>query len=468
MAPEQIEHPSEVDHRADIYALGVVFYQMLTGELPGKDLQAPSRKVQIDVRLDEIVLKAMEKNPDLRYQQASVMKTRVDDLGAVAPESNKERMEPPVVKNRSTGKWNAIGCGVFGLAGVVAVVLVVTVVHWVSPRQSERLQLEETRAKTQAEQTPPAASPAPADLAEEFVNLDLEIAQARAAYLEDDPQRMEVESRMKALLEKNPDLPNDESRAIVAQREVALSAEILDLSKKFGAAHPKIIELKQKIDALEKLPKIGAKEFETKTTREILARDLPPGNRLEVRLVTPGDPSAKVVKDEREGVAKMDIPVSDKIIICDQHIEQAGLLKADDGFDMNITLNEVGAKRLAEATKSDFGKLRLAILIDGKLNVAPVVNAQLGKKFLLSGIKNYDEYMDLYRSFPCWDPQNNSLDTMRWLLKIDAEEYARSYAEASAFVRNNVTATTMGCDADECPQAAWTPDFSAFRKNART
>src|SRR5207244_2355 len=38
MAPEQVSHPAEVDHRADIYALGVVFYQMLTGELPGKRL----------------------------------------------------------------------------------------------------------------------------------------------------------------------------------------------------------------------------------------------------------------------------------------------------------------------------------------------------------------------------------------------------------------------------------------------
>ncbi len=85
MAPEQIDHPSEVDHRADIYALGVVFYQMLTGELPGKRLEAPSKKVHIDVRLDEIVLRAMEKDPELRFQKASVMRTRVEDLGVEQP-----------------------------------------------------------------------------------------------------------------------------------------------------------------------------------------------------------------------------------------------------------------------------------------------------------------------------------------------------------------------------------------------
>jgi len=85
MAPEQVEHPQEVDHRADIYALGVVFYQMLTGELPIGRFGPPSRKVQIDVRLDEIVLRALEKEPELRYQQASGLKTAVETVVRTRP-----------------------------------------------------------------------------------------------------------------------------------------------------------------------------------------------------------------------------------------------------------------------------------------------------------------------------------------------------------------------------------------------
>jgi serine/threonine protein kinase len=82
MAPEQIDHPSGVDHRADIYALGVIFYQMLTGELPDKPLTPPSSRILIDVRLDEVVIRALERNPSLRFQQAGDLKTRVEEIAS--------------------------------------------------------------------------------------------------------------------------------------------------------------------------------------------------------------------------------------------------------------------------------------------------------------------------------------------------------------------------------------------------
>ena len=55
---------------------------MLTGELPGKPIEPPSSKVQIDVRLDEVVLRALEKNPELRYQQVSEVKTMVESISS--------------------------------------------------------------------------------------------------------------------------------------------------------------------------------------------------------------------------------------------------------------------------------------------------------------------------------------------------------------------------------------------------
>jgi predicted Ser/Thr protein kinase len=87
MAPEQMEKPTAVDHRADIFSLGVVFYEMLTGELPlGKFAPPSTRKVEVDVRLDDVVLRALEKDPELRYQHASQVKTAVDTIaGGAAP-----------------------------------------------------------------------------------------------------------------------------------------------------------------------------------------------------------------------------------------------------------------------------------------------------------------------------------------------------------------------------------------------
>ncbi|RBP44458.1 serine/threonine protein kinase [Roseimicrobium gellanilyticum] len=85
MAPEQASAPERVDSRADIYSLGVVFYEMLTGELPAKQIEATSSRLKnlhIDVRVDEIVLRALEKKPEMRWQTAAELRTRVEQVSS--------------------------------------------------------------------------------------------------------------------------------------------------------------------------------------------------------------------------------------------------------------------------------------------------------------------------------------------------------------------------------------------------
>ena len=115
MAPEQIEKPALVDHRADIYSLGVVFYEMLTGELPLGKFAPPSSKVQIDVRLDEVVLHALEKEPSRRYQQASEVKTRLETIAATSPRAHSPQDDEPIRQALKVPVRGLIAAGVLQL-----------------------------------------------------------------------------------------------------------------------------------------------------------------------------------------------------------------------------------------------------------------------------------------------------------------------------------------------------------------
>ena len=55
---------------------------MLTGELPIGRFAAPSKQVAVDVRLDEVVLRTLEKEPQRRYQRASQIKADVESISA--------------------------------------------------------------------------------------------------------------------------------------------------------------------------------------------------------------------------------------------------------------------------------------------------------------------------------------------------------------------------------------------------
>ncbi|UCG59099.1 MAG: protein kinase, partial [Phycisphaerales bacterium] len=134
MAPEQIEHPHEVDHRADIYSLGVVFYEMLTGELPIGRFAPPSQKVQVDVRLDQVVLHTLEKEPERRYQHVSEIKTDVEAIssgGEPAPLPVAVDTAAEAVRGRL--RVPAIGLIISGIVNILALALVV--VLWLMPEQ---------------------------------------------------------------------------------------------------------------------------------------------------------------------------------------------------------------------------------------------------------------------------------------------------------------------------------------------
>jgi len=82
MAPEQREHAREADERSDLYATGVVLYEMLTGELPIGRFELPSgkRPKECDRRIDILIERSLDKDPAHRYQAASEMADAVSAI----------------------------------------------------------------------------------------------------------------------------------------------------------------------------------------------------------------------------------------------------------------------------------------------------------------------------------------------------------------------------------------------------
>lgn len=79
VAPEALTFGTEVDGRADIYAVGVMLYQMLTGDIPRGMFKMPSQKFQsIDPRFDAIVRRALEHDREERYQSSHELRQALD------------------------------------------------------------------------------------------------------------------------------------------------------------------------------------------------------------------------------------------------------------------------------------------------------------------------------------------------------------------------------------------------------
>ncbi|MCB9834197.1 MAG: serine/threonine protein kinase [Planctomycetes bacterium] len=80
MAPEQAQAAATVDHRADLYAIGVMLYEGLTGKFPGRSIEAPTRAAQVDRKVDPLVLGLLERDPTRRSGSAIEVAHRCRDL----------------------------------------------------------------------------------------------------------------------------------------------------------------------------------------------------------------------------------------------------------------------------------------------------------------------------------------------------------------------------------------------------
>ncbi|MEW4488027.1 serine/threonine-protein kinase [Thalassoglobus sp. JC818] len=128
MAPEQFEKPGTVDHRADIFSLGVVIYEMLTGQLPLGHFRPPSEHSPMDHRLDGVVRRALDREPEQRFQKASEVKTAVEAISSThssEPQTSRESRSQPVAERKGSVSMLGKGMVVIGLIETALIFMIV-------------------------------------------------------------------------------------------------------------------------------------------------------------------------------------------------------------------------------------------------------------------------------------------------------------------------------------------------------
>ncbi len=90
VAPEALIPGVPLDGRADLYAIGVMLYQMLTGEIPRGMWTMPGAKLGTDPRFDVIIAKAMQTDREMRYQTAASIRRDLDVIMTTPPAAVKK------------------------------------------------------------------------------------------------------------------------------------------------------------------------------------------------------------------------------------------------------------------------------------------------------------------------------------------------------------------------------------------
>lgn len=113
IAPEQLQALS-VDHRADIYSLGVMLYETVAREIPRGIFLPLSQRCGVDLRLDGIVSRAMQQQPERRFQSTAEMKALVTSV-----RTTRQPAPAPEPKKKRTSLWIGAGAAAAALIGAL-------------------------------------------------------------------------------------------------------------------------------------------------------------------------------------------------------------------------------------------------------------------------------------------------------------------------------------------------------------
>jgi serine/threonine protein kinase len=139
-APEQ-RASAPCDHRVDVYSLGVVLYEIITGQRPDSgQITPPSKRAAVDMRIDEVVLKALQEEPDLRFQTVAEFREHFEEAkertGPGAPRQGRRMLW---TRKR---QWTAVAF--VGLAGAAIAAGMVMLKMKSLPDQGGGLDVQET------------------------------------------------------------------------------------------------------------------------------------------------------------------------------------------------------------------------------------------------------------------------------------------------------------------------------------
>lgn len=343
MSPEQIQTPHAIDHRSDVYCLGVVLYEMLSGEIPFRGLckatldrvihETPRRLIEINpaipVDLETICLKAISKLPQHRYQS---MKTLNDDLIrwqqglpiSARPVSRWSTIVRWAKRNRLSAALVSLVASLLFLVSIGSVLGMIVLTN--ANRRAKQAQLESAAAAA-------AATKQRDQLLDSIDKLVYEVSDS-ADKESPDPDELQIsllnialDGLTKTSGDDDPDVALRTAEVNLRLGTVLLRFDDLDASRQHFASAEK---------STAKLAAGGSSDLRIERLQSQIAWE-------QVRLHAAEDDSVRA--DEKYGLAQsLGPPIPDDSLLTDAHRHQM-LHEADGRLDFALLLQDRKANR---------------------------------------------------------------------------------------------------------------------------